>query len=42
MKLLTEAFGPLQPYEEKLGKGPAEYYSLPGFQGKIGFYRCHS
>ncbi len=37
MKLLTEAFGPLQPYEEKLGNGPAEYYSLPGFQGKIGF-----
>lgn len=37
MELLTEAFGPLTVYEGKLGNGPAEYYSLPGFQGKIGF-----
>lgn len=35
--LLTETFGPFTPYTGKLGNGPAEYYSLPGFQGKIGF-----
>lgn len=35
--LLEQAFGPLTPYEGKLGNGPCSYYSLPGFQGKIGF-----
>lgn len=37
MQLLTAAFGPLTAYSGRLGNGPAEYYSLPGFQGKIGF-----
>ena len=37
MTLLGDAFGPMTPYAGRLGNGPAEYYSLPGFQGKIGF-----
>lgn len=37
MDMLTEAYGPMTPYAGTLGNGPAEYYSLPGFQGKIGF-----
>ena len=35
--MLTEAFGDMTPYEGRLGNGPAEYYSLPGFKGHIGF-----
>ena len=34
---LEATFGPLQPFCGNLGNGPAEYYSLEGFQGKIGF-----
>lgn len=35
---LEEAFGPMEPYRGKRrGNGPAVYYSLPGFTGKIGF-----
>ncbi len=37
MEMLTEAFGGMTPYEGRLGNGPAEYYSLPGFKGHIGF-----
>lgn len=35
--LLEGAFGPLTPYPERLGNGPCRYYTLPGFQGQIGF-----
>lgn len=34
---LAEVYGPGQPYREKLGNGPASYYSFPGFQGHVGF-----
>ncbi|MDR0382748.1 MAG: GTP 3',8-cyclase MoaA [Spirochaetaceae bacterium] len=34
---LQRAFGVLTPSEERLGNGPAEYYSVAGFTGKIGF-----
>lgn len=37
MDMLTETFGEMTPYEKRLGNGPAEYYSLPGFKGHIGF-----
>lgn len=37
VELLTERFGPLTPYAGTLGNGPAEYFSLNGFAGKIGF-----
>jgi len=36
-KLLEEAYGTMELYRGKLGNGPARYYSLPGFRGKIGF-----
>lgn len=35
---LEAAFGPMEPYQGvPRGNGPAVYYSLPGFTGKIGF-----
>lgn len=34
---LKGRFGEYQVCEEKLGNGPAHYYSFVGFQGKIGF-----
>jgi len=34
---LQEAYGMLTPYRQVLGNGPARYFSLPGFRGKIGF-----
>lgn len=34
---LEQVYGKAQPCEEKRGGGPAGYYSLEGFQGKIGF-----
>jgi cyclic pyranopterin phosphate synthase len=34
---LEEAYGSLTPFFGVLGSGPAVYYSLPGFTGKIGF-----
>lgn len=34
---LEEQYGKLIPYEGKLGNGPARYYEIPGFLGKIGF-----
>ena len=34
---LETAYGRLEPFDAVLGNGPAKYYSLPGFQGKIGF-----
>jgi cyclic pyranopterin phosphate synthase len=35
--LLEEAYGPLAPFSGIQGNGPAVYYSLPNFIGKIGF-----
>lgn len=37
ISVLEEAFGPMTPYREILGNGPAQYGSFEGFQGKIGF-----
>lgn len=34
---LEQAYGTLVPFDEILGNGPCRYYSIPGFQGKIGF-----
>lgn len=35
--LLEEKYGKLVPCKEMLGNGPAEYYMIDGFKGKIGF-----
>lgn len=35
-------YGPLIKLEEKLGNGPAHYYSVPGFVGKVGFISAMS
>ena len=37
MSILESRYGPLTPSDAVLGNGPAVYYDLPGFQGKIGF-----
>lgn len=42
-KAVIEAeFGPLIHTEEKLGNGPAEYYRVEGFAGRIGFISAMS
>ena len=35
--LLEQKYGVLYPYDGNMGNGPAHYYELPGFRGKIGF-----
>jgi len=35
--LIEGEFGPLMPVAAKLGNGPAEYYTIAGFAGHIGF-----
>ena len=35
--LLEQKYGALCPYDGNMGNGPAHYYELPGFRGKIGF-----
>ena len=35
--IIGKAFGSLAPLPEHKGSGPAEYFSLPGFAGMIGF-----
>lgn len=35
--ILESQYGQLVPYEGKLGNGPATYYEVPDFVGKIGF-----
>jgi len=35
--LLADRFGPVTPFTKKLGNGPARYYEIAGFTGKIGF-----
>jgi cyclic pyranopterin phosphate synthase len=37
MTAITTTFGPLTPVSRQFGNGPAVYYSLPDFKGKIGF-----
>lgn len=36
-EVLEKEFGKLKPYDTPLGNGPAHYFSLDGFRGKIGF-----
>lgn len=35
--MMEEVYGPMKPFQKTLGNGPCVYYSLEGFQGKIGF-----
>ena len=38
IRMLERKYGPLKPYTgESLGNGPCHYYTIEGFQGKIGF-----
>lgn len=37
VEILEQAYGKLTPVNEVLGNGPAHYYSIVGFTGKIGF-----
>jgi cyclic pyranopterin phosphate synthase len=37
MSLIQGEYGQLRPVAAKLGNGPAEYYSIAGFAGHIGF-----
>lgn len=36
IEILTNEFGELTPDSEKHGNGPAKYYKVPGFKGRIG------
>lgn len=40
--VLESVYGEMRKYEGKLGPGPSVYYSLEGFQGKIGFISAMS
>jgi len=40
--MIEKVFGTLCPYNEIIGSGPAVYYSLPDFKGKIGFINAIS
>jgi cyclic pyranopterin phosphate synthase len=42
MALLEKEYGELIPYTATIGSGPAIYYSLKGFKGKIGFINALS
>ncbi len=35
--VLETAYGTLEPFDAVLGNGPSKYFTLPDFQGKIGF-----
>lgn len=37
LEILEAEFGTLIPYEKQLGNGPAKYWEVEGFKGKIGF-----
>ena len=41
-QMIEMAFGPLSPFNGICGNGPAVYYSLAGFTGKIGFINAVS
>lgn len=36
LRVIDERYGPLAPLPHSPGAGPADYYSLPGFQGRVG------
>lgn len=36
-RVIEAAHGPLKPWDERLGNGPAKYFSIAGYTGKIGF-----
>lgn len=36
-EILEKEYGAMTPYDQPLGNGPARYWLLPGFRGKIGF-----
>lgn len=38
---LERTYGPLTPCDGPFGNGPARYFSLPGFCGRIGFINTH-
>lgn len=40
--MLEQKFGALTLFSRKLGNGPAKYYSVKGFRGKIGFINAVS
>ncbi len=40
--VLEREYGPLTPSEGVYGNGPCRYFSLPGFQGRIGFISAMS
>ncbi len=42
IKELERSYGPLVPCDELMGNGPAHYYSVSGFKGKIGFISAMS
>jgi GTP 3',8-cyclase len=42
MRELEHDYGALVPFDGNLGKGPCRYYSVSGFQGKIGFISAMS
>jgi len=42
MKMIENEFGALSPFTGITGRGPASYYSLDGFTGKIGFINALS
>lgn len=37
IRILESAYGKLIPYHKRLGNGPAKYYEIEGFKGKVGF-----
>ena len=36
-KAIEEKYGPMTPFCERRGNGPAKYYDVPGLKGKVGF-----
>lgn len=40
--VLKEAYGHLEPVDTVIGNGPAHYYSVSGFKGRIGFISARS
>lgn len=36
-RMLTDRFGALAPLAERLGNGPAQYYRVEGYEGRVGF-----
>ena len=42
MERLEKEYGKLSPYAGTIGSGPAVYYSIKGFRGKIGFINALS